>query len=67
MIRVGIIAETPEKLAALVNTIHNDVEGWWNEPERQKVVNKICNKYAYFPKNAKEIWIKKIMAYLEEG
>ena len=64
MIRVGIIAETPEKLAALVNHIHGNVENWWNEPERQQVVKKIRDKYAYFPENAKEIWVNKVTAYL---
>ena len=66
MIRVGIIAETPKKLAALVNRIHGDVKGWWNEPERQKVVRKIRDKYMYFPENAKEIWINKVVSYLNE-
>ncbi len=66
MLRVGIIAETPEKLAALVNDIHNDIEGWWGESERQRVVNKIRDKYVYFPKNAKEIWINKIVSYLKQ-
>lgn len=66
LIRVGIIAETPEKLAELVNRIHNDVENWWNEPERQQVVRRIRDKYAYFPENAKEIWTSRIMSYINE-
>lgn len=66
MVKVGIIAETPEKLATLVNCIHDDVEGWWNEPERQRIVRKIRDKYVYFPENAKEIWIDRIMSYLRE-
>lgn len=66
MIRVGIIAETPEKLAALVNNIHDDVESWWNEPKRQQIVRKIREKYTYFPKNAKEIWINRIVSYLDK-
>ena len=64
MIRVGIIADTPETLAALVNHIHGNVENWWNEQERQLVVKKIRDKYAYFPENAKEIWVNKVTAYL---
>ena len=66
MVRVGIIAETPEKLATLVNNIHDNVENWWNEPERQKVVRRIRDKYIYFPEDAKEIWINRIMSYLNK-
>ncbi len=65
MIRVGIIAETPERLAHIVNSIHDDVESWWNEPERQGVVRRIREKYIYFPENAKEIWVEKITSYVD--
>lgn len=64
MIRVELIAETPDRLASIVNRIYNDVESWWNEPERQKVVKRIQDKYIYFPENAEEIWIDKITSYI---
>jgi putative transferase (TIGR04331 family) len=65
LIRVGIIAGTPERCAAIVNKIDKDVEGWWNEPERQEVVRKFRDKYMYFPPNAEEIWADKVTSYLE--
>jgi putative transferase (TIGR04331 family) len=65
LIRVGIIAGTPERCAAIVNEIDKDVESWWNEPERQEVVRKFRDKYMYFPSNAEEIWVDKVTSYLE--
>jgi putative transferase (TIGR04331 family) len=65
LIRVGIIAGTPERLAAIVNEIDKDVESWWNEPERQVVVRRFRDKYMYFPSNAEEIWVDKVASYLE--
>jgi putative transferase (TIGR04331 family) len=65
LIRVGIIAGTPERCAAIVNEIDKDVESWWNEPERQAVVRKFRDKYMYFPSNAEEIWVDKVASYLE--
>ena len=65
MIRVGMIAETPERLASIVNSIHDDVDSWWNEPERQEVFRRIQEKYMYFPENAKELWVEKIRSYVE--
>ena len=65
MIRVGIIAETPERLAAIVNSIHSNVDEWWNEPGRQEIVKRIREKYVYFPENAKEIWVDKITSYID--
>ena len=46
---VGIFHETPKSAAAQVERIWNDIEGWWNEPELQKIRKKYCKAYAYRP------------------
>ena len=40
---VAIAAEYPTRARM------NDIEGWWNEPELQKIRKKYCKAYAYRP------------------
>lgn len=65
MIEVGLISETPEKLAQTVNSVADCVEEWWNETKRQAVVKKFKEKYAYFPSDAEKLWIDKIASYAD--
>ena len=62
--QVGILVYTYDELRIQLETIVDDVEGWWNEPERQAVVKRIRDKYAYMPENAKELWVDEICSWL---
>lgn len=52
--RVGIFHETPESAAAHVNTIWNDVQGWWESTEVQEVVVRFMSRYCHKPDNLLE-------------
>lgn len=65
MKKVGIIVGNIEGMSELINRIYMDIDGWWNEPERQEVVKRIKRKYAWFPDDARNIWINTIRSYAE--
>jgi putative transferase (TIGR04331 family) len=50
--KVGILHETPQSAAILINLIYDDVEKWWNEPHRKAVVERFCNNFARTTPNA---------------
>lgn len=52
----GILFETPEAAAAAVASVYQDVETWWNAPERQRAVRGFCEKFARKSPNAISIW-----------
>jgi putative transferase (TIGR04331 family) len=41
-----ILFHDPQKAAHKVNAIYEDVESWWNQPERQRVVRLFCRRFA---------------------
>jgi putative transferase (TIGR04331 family) len=43
---VNIFHSTPESAASHINTIWNDVSGWWNEKGTQRARYAFCSKYA---------------------
>ncbi len=51
---VGILHDTPESAAALVNEIVDDPQTWWKQPEIQKVKNEFCQQFAHT--SAKWLW-----------
>ncbi len=60
MERVGILCRTFEELAERLNQIYDNVEEWWNEPDRQGVVRRIRERYAWTCPDAEERWMKEI-------
>lgn len=60
MERVGILVRTFEELAERLNQIYDNVEEWWNEPDRQEVVRRIKERYAWRCPDAEEKWLKEI-------
>lgn len=54
----GILYHTPEEAAEKVNSVYQDVEGWWNESEVQFAVKTFCNRYAKTANNAHKLWLK---------
>jgi len=43
---VGILHDTPESAANLLNAIGGNIDSWWNDQELQKVREKFCSTYA---------------------
>lgn len=61
----GILFDTPESAGEAVNQVYDDVETWWNNPERQNAVNIFCEQFARSSPDAIELWateFKKIAA-----
>lgn len=52
----GILFDTPEGAAHVIQDIYNDVEMWWNLPERQVVIRAFCERFARTSPNALEMW-----------
>ena len=55
---VGIFYADPEDLVKQFSLIGNDIEGWWNEPERKKIVSELARKDAYCPDDTRKQWRK---------
>lgn len=64
----GILFDSPEHAGDAVNQIYDDVESWWNAPERQKAVMIFCERFARNSPDAIKLWVdefKRIEATLE--
>lgn len=57
----GILFYCPEEAAHTLNNVYTDVEGWWNNPARQKVVKIFCGQFARSTSNSIEEWGKEII------
>jgi putative transferase (TIGR04331 family) len=55
--RVGVLIHSPEKAALQISNIAHDIEVWWNESERQRVVKNFCNKFARNSSSAFKEWL----------
>jgi putative transferase (TIGR04331 family) len=56
LLEQGVLFYSPEAAAIAVNTIYPDVEGWWNEPARQKAVRDFCRQYARTAPDSTKQW-----------
>ena len=54
--RVGIIFHDAKAAARQVNLIYDDVEGWWKDAERQKVVKHFIDNVCYTSNDAIDQW-----------
>lgn len=54
--RVGIIFRDAKAAAHQVNLIYDDVEGWWMDAERQRVVKRFINNVCYTSDDAIDQW-----------
>lgn len=61
--KVGILVQTWEELKNQIESILCDITGWWQNSERQAVVNKIKSKYIFMPEDAKNRWFREILNY----
>jgi putative transferase (TIGR04331 family) len=51
--KIGIFHTTPESAARHIVKIWNDIEGWWQDLELQRVRVEYCRAYAYRLNNIK--------------
>lgn len=61
---VGIIQYGPEAAAKYLNEIYPRIEDWWAEPERQRVVEVVKERYIGSYTDPEEWWYKEIMGLL---
>jgi len=57
---VGILHDSPEEAAQVVNQIYADVENWWNEPQRQSARRNFCARFARTSSKAVEEWVTEL-------
>lgn len=53
----GILFDNPEGAGAAVNQFYDDVESWWNEPERQNAIQVFCERFARTSPDAVSLWV----------
>ena len=61
---VGVLHYSPESAAITVNNIHNNVDLWWNEKERQKAVCLFKNKFVQMSSNSVDVWHSELINLL---
>jgi putative transferase (TIGR04331 family) len=52
----GIFFDAPEVAALAVTAVYEDVEAWWNVPERQKAIRIFCERFARTSPDAITLW-----------
>jgi putative transferase (TIGR04331 family) len=59
---LGILHYSPDSAAAYINRIWADIENWWNEPERQKVVSDFTFRFA----RSENDWVDQLASVLKQ-
>ena len=54
--KVGIIHHDPVTAAQTLNDIYDDVDAWWNEPERQAAVSNFVSHVCFSAQDTIDIW-----------
>jgi putative transferase (TIGR04331 family) len=53
---VGILHDTPESAAEVINTVYSDLRGWWTDSRRQTALKKFCVRFARMSPKALDDW-----------
>lgn len=64
---IGLIYYDTNKASELINSIYQDIDGWWLDEKRQKVVTEIRNRYVTDSTEIKEFWTKEFNCYAGMG
>jgi putative transferase (TIGR04331 family) len=56
----GILHDTPQSAAKLVNEIYDDPLSWWQQPEVQKAKDEFCLQFARTSKNWRKEWAENL-------
>jgi putative transferase (TIGR04331 family) len=59
--RVGVLHDTPESAAKLVNEIYEDPISWWSSPDIQEVRGKFCHQFARTSDEWLSQWKEKLL------
>jgi putative transferase (TIGR04331 family) len=54
----GILHDTPESAASMINNIYNDPASWWEQDEVQEAKDKFCEQFALTSSNYLSEWRK---------
>jgi putative transferase (TIGR04331 family) len=65
--QVGILHNTAESAAKIVNQIYDDPESWWEQKEIQEVRQRFCYQYARTSKNWVNEWANEFGKLLNEN
>lgn len=60
LVRIGILHFKAASAAEKLLSVWKDPKEWWNSKEVQGIRQKFCEEYAYYPKNYKEFFLKKV-------
>lgn len=63
---VGILVHSPEEASETLNKIASDIDAWWNEPNRKRVVKVLKERYALMEKDVARWWVKELLTVAEE-
>ncbi len=63
---IGILYENGAEAARFINTHYDDIEVWWNQPERQKVRKEFVDKFCFSVKDTDKWIIGEIQRLLNE-
>jgi len=58
--REGVLYHNPEEAATALNSVYDDVEGWWDESQRKTAVGKFCREFALTSRNAVKEWAQEL-------
>jgi putative transferase (TIGR04331 family) len=58
--RVGILHDSPESAAELVNRIFENPSDWWFQSERQRIIKFFCKEFAFTRSNWLEDWKREL-------
>ncbi|MBJ6752195.1 LIC12162 family transferase [Geomonas anaerohicana] len=61
--KVGILHDTPHQAARVVNKVYDDVESWWNQPERQRARQEFCSAYGRTASDAVGAWSREFLSF----
>lgn len=62
-----ILHDTPEAAADKVASISNDPDAWWRREDVQEARKDFCEKFAWAPKNWREIWVQELLRLSSES
>lgn len=62
----GILYNSPEAAAAAVDSVYDDVETWWKNPDRQKIRIQFCDLFARTSPNALDQWADELKRIAKE-
>lgn len=61
LVEQGILFSSGEDAAKAINSILDDIEGWWSATSRQAAVKSFCNEFCNTSEKAMSIWEKEIL------